>query len=554
MTLFLALVLVLLGLFLFYPLVYVFRESLFPEGKFSLVFFGLLLDNPTLRSSIINSVNIACLVTLSSIAVGLPLAAVLVRFQFRGRNLLQALLLLPMIMPPFVGAIGMQHLFARFGSVNLALMDLGLIAGPIDWFGSGFTGVVILEVLHLYPIMVLNLMASLANVDPSLEDMGSTLGASRWRVFRTVTWPLMMPGVFAGSVIVFIWAFTDLGTPLIFEFREVVPVQIFSMVTDIRANPMGYALVVLVILLTLAFFWLSRSVMGEDRFAMSSRGRSSRQEIKPGPALLALIWLGAGLLFCAALLPHLSVILLACADGWFMSIIPEAFTSRFLGNVFLMKHELAATGIRNSLMLSSASAGLDLVFGAGIAYILVRRKFPGRSVLDALSMLPLALPGIVLAFGYVAAFSDTSLSPRLNPMPLLVISYAVRRLPFAVRAAYAGLQQTSLDLEEASANLGAGPLLTFRRITLPLISGNLLAAGILCFAFAMLEVSDSLILAMQEKYYPITKVIYDLTGRIVDGQAMASAMGVLGMFILFAGFLIAGATMGKRMGEMFRIG
>jgi len=176
-------------------------------------------------------------------------------------------------------------------------------------------------------------------------------------------------------------------------------------------------------------------------------------------------------------------------------------------------------------------------------------------VIDALAMLPLALPGLVIAFGYIAAFDwkISWLNPRENPTLLLIISYSVRRLPYIVRSAYAGFQQTSVTLEEASANLGASPFRTLRKITLPLVMANLIAGTILTFAFAMLEVSDGLILAMKEQYFPITKAIYQLLGRIDPNSAsVACALGVLGMIILSLSLLIAARILGRKMGQLFR--
>jgi iron(III) transport system permease protein len=158
----------------------------------------------------------------------------------------------------------------------------------------------------------------------------------------------------------------------------------------------------------------------------------------------------------------------------------------------------------------------------------------------------------VLAFGYVGAFGGTFLDIKQNPMPLLVIAYAIRRLPYMVRAAYAGLQQTSETLEEASLNLGASPLRTLRRITFPLVMANIAAGAVLAFSFAMLEVSDSLILASKEEFYPITKAIYALSLRVADGPYVASAMGLLGMALLAVSLIVAGKFLGKRMGELFR--
>jgi len=187
-----------------------------------------------------------------------------------------------------------------------------------------------------------------------------------------------------------------------------------------------------------------------------------------------------------------------------------------------------------------------------LAYLLTRKRIPGGWLLDATAMLPLALPGLVLAFGYVGCFAGWGIDPRRDPTVLLVIAYAVRRLPYALRAAYAGFQQTSITLEEASLNLGAGPIRTLRRVTLPLVAANLVAGAILAFSFAMLEVSDSLILAMRERHYPITKAILSVLQRPVDGPYVASAMGVLGMVLLTVSLVAAGTFLGKRMGELFR--
>jgi iron(III) transport system permease protein len=189
--------------------------------------------------------------------------------------------------------------------------------------------------------------------------------------------------------------------------------------------------------------------------------------------------------------------------------------------------------------------------------VLVRKKIPGAAVLDALAMLPLALPGLVLAFGYLGGFNVPLrwLNPRDNPTLLLVAAYSVRRLPYIVRSAYAGFQQTSVTLEEASLNLGASPMRTLRKITIPLVMANLIAGTVLTFSFAMLEVSDSLILAMKERCFPMTKAIWALLGRIEpDSVSVASAMGVLGMLVLAVSLFIASRSLGKRMGQLFRAG
>ena len=579
---FLSLLLLFFGVFLFYPLGWLLKGAFVVEDRFSLRYFQLLLSSPLQRESLGNSFAIATLTTALATLLSLPLGYAMTQFRFAGKTLLSTLLLVPMIMPPFVGAIGLKQLLARFGSLNLFLVQLGIIPAdqPIDWLGQGgFWGIVVLQVLNLYPILYLNVSAAMANIDPAVREAAQNLGAGSWRVFRTVTLPLILPGYFAGAILVFIWAFTDLGTPLIFGFSRVVPVQIFDAVNEINTNPMGYTLVVFVLALTVLLFVISKQLLARRRYEMMGRGHTSGAE-KPVTAWQsAAIWCLAGALLAVALLPHALVVVHSFAERWFFTVLPAQWTTAAYDEVF--KHGLTASSIRNSLFYSGFSAILDLGLGVVIAWLLTRRRIPFAGLLDALAMLPLALPGIVLAFGYVSAFdfSLTSfpawmkpllarcqqvdwlnwlvqmkwLNPRENPTLLLIISYSVRRLPYIVRSAYAGFQQTSVTLEEASANLGASPFRTLRKITLPLIMANLIAGTILTFSFAMLEVSDGLILAMKERFFPMTKMIYQIMGRIdPNSPSVACALGVIGMIILTASLLLAGKLLGRKMGQLFR--
>ncbi|HUR44499.1 MAG TPA: iron ABC transporter permease [Candidatus Saccharimonadales bacterium] len=555
-VLFLFLLLAFFAIFLFYPISQLLKGAFIAEHKFTFEYFQMLLASPLQRQALLNSFLIAGLTTFFATVLTLPLAHLLTRFDFRGKTFLSTLLLLPMIMPPFVGAIGLRQLLSRYGSLNLLLMKIGLVSSdaPVDWLGrGGFWGIVALQVLNLYPILFLNLTAAMANVDPGLREAAQNLGAGSWRLFRSVTMPLILPGYFAGAITVFIWAFTDLGTPLIFGYSRVVPVQIFDAVNELNTNPMGYTLVIFVLVLTVVLFLISKRLLASKRYEMLARGHTAGSEQRASARQAALIWIFAGGITLLAVLPHLSVIVQSFSERWFFSITPTQWTVETYAE--LSRSGLTRSSITNSLFYSSLSAILDLFLGVTIAWLLTRRKIPFSGLLDALAMLPLALPGIVLAFGYVAGF-DVKLSwvnPRENPTLLLIISYSVRRLPYIVRSAYAGFQQTSVTLEEASANLGASPFRTLRKITLPLIMANLIAGTILTFSFAMLEVSDGLILAMKEKYFPITKMIYQLMGRIdPNAPSIACALGVVGMIILTCSLFLAGKLLGKKMGQLFR--
>lgn len=544
------------ALFLLYPLSFLLRHAFVANGHFTFEYFGLLLASPLQREALWNSFAIGCCTTVLTTLLAVPLAHGMARFAFRGRALVSGLLLVPMVMPPFVGAIGLKQVLGRFGTINLGLMHLGLLPPdrPIDWLGGGGVwGIVILQTLSLYPIVYLNVSAALGNLDPALREAAQNLGATGWRLFRTVTLPLILPGYFASAIIVFIWAFTDLGTPLIFGFARVVPVQIFDSLTELHTNPLGYALVVVVLGLSGVLFLAAKGAMAGRRYEMLGRGHTTATEVRATPRQTLLLWLGCGSVIGLALMPHLAVVVQSLSARWFFTPLPGAWT---LGNYDeVLGQGLVAVSIRNSLFYSSLSATLDLVLGVLIAYLLTRRRIPCAGLLDALAMLPLAVPGLVMAFGYVAGFDwpVAWLNPRDNPTLLLIISYSVRRLPYIVRSAYAGLQQTSITLEEASAGLGASPWRTLRRITLPLVMANLIAGTILTFSLAMLEVSDSLILAMREQYFPITKMIYQLMGRIEpNAPNVACALGVVGMVILAVSLLAAARLLGQKIGQLFR--
>jgi iron(III) transport system permease protein len=278
-----------------------------------------------------------------------------------------------------------------------------------------------------------------------------------------------------------------------------------------------------------------------------------------------------------ALLPHVGVVLTSFSQpgSWYQSVLPEKYTTA--NYVEALGHGMTVGSIRNSLLFSSLAVLFNIVLGVAVAFVVVRSDIRGRGLLDNLSMLPLAVPGIVMAFGYLAISSYLAKvsfhvplfdyafkaqdSPRwkaffdvqTNPTFFLVIAYGIRRLPYMVRSAVAGLQQTSVTLEEAAANLGTGAMTTLRRITLPLILANLIAGAMLAFAFSMLEVSDSLMLAQQQDYWPITKTIYELFQLIGTGKYIASALGVWAMAFLGVTILGASLILGKKLGAIFRV-
>ncbi len=528
------------------------------DGRLTFAYLGALLADPTYLGGLRNSFLLACATTTLAALIALPLAVVSDRYVFPAKGLLGSLVLIPMILPPFVGAIGIKQIFGQYGAFNALLHHVGLLApgATIDWFAANqFWGVAIVQALSLYPIIYLNAVAALANIDPAMEEAAQNLGCTGLRRFVKITLPLIRPGLFAGGTIVFIWSFTELGTPLVFDFDRVTSVQIYYGLKDIGANPFPFALVAVMLFCSVTLYAASKLLFGRSSHAMMAKATSSGgpRALSLGRGLACTLFFG-GVTF-VAVLPHMGVILVAFSNDWYGTVVPQSYT---LDNFSLaLGHDLTVPAIANSLRFAAISTVVDLVLGVAIAYVVVRSKVPGRHILDFLAMLPLAVPGLVLAFGYLAMAQDgkffSFLNPTRDPTILLIIAYSVRRLPYVVRAAAAGFQQTSETLEEAAQNLGCPPLKAVIKITLPLIMANLIAGGLLAFAFAMLEVSDSLILAQKQAFYPITKAIMELFQLLGDGKFIASALGVWAM--AFLGVTIVGLSLllGKKLGAIFRV-
>ncbi|MEM4248145.1 MAG: iron ABC transporter permease [Candidatus Nanoarchaeia archaeon] len=511
-----------------------------------------IIRNPIYREGILNAFAVAfvCVVLVSIIAI--PLALLHNSFDFIGKNFISPLLLLPIILPPFVGALGYLQIFGRFGVLNSFLCNLGIfdfVSCP-DWLGGRgrFFAVCFVEAMHLYPIMYLNVLASLGNLDPSLDEAARNIGCGSVKRFFRITFPLIRPGFFAGASIVFIWSFTELGTPLMLGFNRISAVQIFNGITELETNPLPYALVVVLLFVSCGLYALSRFAFGGNTDMLAVKGMQGTQskQVKGITAFIVLLPFLIVLVFAA--LPHLGIILLSVSEDWHCSVLPKSYTFEHFQNA--LAHPLVVPAIMNSLRFSSLAMFLALITGIILALMTIRWKSFAWQIFDILGMLPLAVPGIVLAFGYLSMstkheFLRSTMDPIRNPTILLVIAYTMRRLPYVLRSVVAGLQQTPPDLEYAALNLGACNRSVFFRITLPLLMPNIVIGALFAFSFSMLEVSDSLVLAQKIEFFPITRAIFELSQLLGSGPYLACAFGVWTMVFFAVTLFIASAITGN---------
>ena len=483
--------------------------------------------------AIFNSLFIAVFTTLFSTIIGVMLAYVMYKYDFRYKTLLKAIILVPLIAPPFVGALGVREFIGQSGIINQIFYDSLHILPKAIWI-TGIPAIVLVESLHFYTLVYLNAYSSFVNIDPSLEEQAENMGARGFFKFRSVTLPLAMPGIEAGAILTFILSLEDLGTPIIFSQGAYSKPAQHTMTLYILKNwspqyigQWDYkvmALCVILLIIALVCFIIIRKYISLKKYAMMSKGGTWQPvTIKASRKQFAMILTFIIVLLSLALMPHIGILKLSFTRGGFANFTLANYSYMF-SNVHMY------TPIQNSLIYSFLSVFVIIIIGTMAAYIISRKKLPGIFALDMLVTMPLAIPGIVLGIGLFVVYYGTSIFPSTNPAIVIVAAYVVRKIPFAVRAAYAGLQQTHEALEEASLNVGASKIRTLWKITLPLISMSIVAGAMLAFVYVISEVSTSILLgATNPDMAPITWKIKELFFHADFNEA--AALGVLLMVI-----------------------
>jgi iron(III) transport system permease protein len=435
-------------------------------------------------------------------------------------------------MPPFVGAVALQLIFGRSGSVNLLLGQ---------WFGvglplmDGLTGVIFVESIHYFPFILMNLTVALRNIDGAMEEAALNLGCTGWRLFWRVIFPLAAPGFVAGASLVFVKVFDDLGTPLVLGQTNLLAPQAYLRITQVGLeDPMGYVISVIMIVFSIVAMALSaRALQGRDYATLQKGGAAlQRRKLTPLGAVAAYAWIGLVLL--VVLSPHLGVLLLSVAKVWSFSPLPDAYTLDHYATVF----QDSSGMIRNTLLYGGLAAGIDVLLGVAIAYLMLRSTLPARRWLDHIATASLAVPGIVLAIGYLRLFKGITWPGTdvliTSSWLLIMLAYAVRRLPYALRSCVAALQQVHVSLEEAAQSLGATPLRTIRRVMVPLMAGGILAGFVTSFITAAVELSATILLTSAESQAPMSYGIY-LYMQSVAGRGPGAALGVLAIAVVAVG-------------------
>ncbi len=501
-------------------------------GAFTLQNFEDFFNTTLFRESFLNSFYVSAMSVVFATMIALPLAYITSRFNFAGTAVIQALGIIPLIMPPFVGAVAMTLLFGRNGTFNLLLNQYFGFRIP---FMEGLNGVILVQSIHYFPFILINLSAALRNIDRSMEEAAQNLGSSGVRMFRRVVFPLAMPGYLAGAALVFIKVFDDLGTPLLLNVNTMLAPQAYLRITGVGINdPMGYVISFILVAFSVFALWASFLFMRGKDYATVQKGGGglSKRDLRPREKMLA--WVTILLILALVLSPHLGLVLLAFGTIWSFSPLPDAFTLQHFATVFTQSQQY----IWNTILYAGSAAIIDVVLGTAIAYIVLRTGLPGRKWLDYMATAALAVPGVVLGIGYLRMFHTVQLPFGLGQMSsfwgIIIIALAVRRLPYALRACMAALQQVSLSLEEAAESLGASKTSTIRRVVVPLMTGGILAGFVTSFATAAVELSATIMLVGRSSDAPLAYGIY-LYMQSPAGRGAGAALGILAVVMVALG-------------------
>jgi len=484
--------------------------------------------------TVFNSFWVSCWAMAFAVALGVPAAYFVNRYDIWGKGLARAAVVLTFVSPPFIGSYSWVVLFGRSGVATQLFASWGIPLPTI----YGPSGIIFVFTLQFFPFVFLLVSSGLKTIDQSVEDAALNLGSSEFRTFRTVIVPLLVPSITTGALLVFIASFTDLGTPIILgEKFRVLPVLVYGeFVNEFGGRPvLASALSVVLLTITTAALLLQRWLSARFSHASAAVRPLEVQEQPLAKRLAATVFVF--LLIGTALLPILNIV---------VSSFLEAKGPVLTGNFTLANYQRIASRLTlplwNTVFFTTTATLLCAMVGTAIAYIIVRRPGFVSSTLDTVVMFSYAVPGIVLGVGLVVTYHEPPLA-LTGTSVILILAYFIRRLPFSVRSSVSMLQQVSRDTEDASINLGAGPGRTFLKITIPVLATAILSGALLTWSNTIRELSATLILQSGTT----ATVAIEIFNEVVNGNfGVASALGTVLILLTFLPLLLLFTVIGKK--------
>jgi thiamine transport system permease protein len=533
-----------LALFFFYPLLEIFALSLVSHGQLDLSPFRVLVVDPYYARLLAFTTGQALLSTLLTLFAGMPAAYIFARYDFRGKSLLQALTTIPFVLPTIVVAAAFVALLGPRGHLNTWLMGiLGLSAPPLRLQHT----LVLVLIAHVFfnAAIILRLVGGFwANLDPRVEEAARVLGAGRWRTFREVTLPILLPAIVAASLLVFLFCFTSFGVILVLGGPQLatIEVEIYYQAVPLFNLALAAALAIVQMVFTFAIMAFYTQIQARAAVPLNLRPAETNQRRPETWRERLVVWGSIGALMILLFVPLLALVDRSLSLG-------GEYTLRYYNALFTNPTQSyfyvsPAVAVRNSLLVAGGTVALSLIVGLSSAYLLAGPPGPIKTFLDPLFMLPLGTSAVTLGLGYIIALDHPPLDLRTSPL-LLPLAHALVAFPFVVRSLLPVLRGMNPDWREAAKVLGASPLRVLQEIDLPIVGRALLVGAVFAFTVSMGEFGATLLIA-RPNFPTMPVVIYRLLGSqgaLNQGQGLA--MSSLLMVVCALGFVLI---------ERFRVG
>lgn len=538
-------VVAIISLLIVVPVLSILFESTRPTGTNVL---KSVFSNPVIRGTIKNTVWLGISVGFIGTLIGFILAYIQVRVEFRGKKILHILTLVPLVSPPFAFATAVIVLFGRSGIISHDLLG----KTPMLY---GYPGLVIVLSASYFPVAYLNLVGMMRSLDPAIDEAASSLGASKFRIFRTVTLPLLIPGITSSFLLLFVEAIADLANPLVIGGDYMVLSSRAYIAINGEYDVSAGAAYSAILLLPALLVFIIQRYWSQKKSVVSVTGKPSGQ-ISPIKSKSAKIPL---LIFGWSVAAFIVMIYLAVISGAFIKILG-------VNNTFTLDHYryifsgIANDALKSTVIMASIATPLAGFMGMVMAWLIIRKLKRGADALDFFGMLGIAVPGTVLGIGYAVTFNEPLKIAGVTVIPQLagggailggaiaiMMVYTIRSSPAGQRSGIAALQQIDPSLDEASASLGASGSRTFRKVSLPLIKGAFLTGLMFAFARSMTTLSPVLFIATPETPILTQKILAESdSGRYGPAFALCTLLIVIVLVVMG---IITAAVRGRGSSE-----
>lgn len=525
--------LVLLSIFVVLPLLQVVKQSFVgADGTLSLSSYAKIITTRQNYEAFTNTMQLAVVVSVLATIIGFLFAYCTSHLAIPGKKIFSLMAMLPMVSPPFSVAMSMIMLFGARGLITYTCL------GMTDANIYGFTGLVFTQTISYFPIAFLLLAGMLRTIDPSIEDAARDLGASKWQTFRTVTLPLVRPGIANAFLLVFIKSVADFANPMAIGGNYItLAAQIYLQAIGSYDIQGGAAVAVVLLNMAILLFVISKYWL-EKKSYVTITGKASQARVMMREK--AVVYPTAGFCFL------ISLIVIAI-----YALIPIASVIKVWGmnySLTLDHYVYAVTvggrAIKDTTLLSVIATPIAGIIGMIIAYLVVRKNFIGRAYINFSSLLSIAVPGTVIGIGYIMTFNTLPLQ-LTGTATILIAAFVVRALPIGIRAGVSSLQQIDPSIEEAASDLGANATKVFRTITLPLIKNAFFSGLVYAFIRSMTSIS-AVIFLVSANYSLLTILILD---QVEDSRyGVASAFSTILILIVYAAIGIINCLL-RRMGS-----